>query len=313
METETQKTNDTPVTSDVNSNPTETAAVVLDTTIPDAPVVESSSEPIVLVEEVIATVLPETAPVEMASITGDNSAPVVAAGLPLKQYALATALIIVIGGLLVFGLERQGRIDTNIFDKVISLVTPLPAAAIVNGTRIDMVAYEKNKQQIIASAEQQGLDITEESIVSEINTQAIDVLVNTELLRQNAVAAGVTVTAEQVEARYQEVLTQVGSAEALATRMTELGLDEASLRKDIEGEILIQSYLETAVDTTAVVVDDAKIQAVYDQAGGAEAGLPPMADVRAEIEKQVRFSEEQELVNAFIKSLRDKATIEVLI
>ncbi len=314
METETDKTNNPEAETGVNSNPTETLSTVLDTTEPiiaDSPLVS----PVTEVPTSVVTVNEEAVVVPTTTETSSEIAtvPATTTGFPLKQYVLAAGIVIVIGGLLLFGLERQGRVDTNVFGSIISMVAPEPAAAIVNGTRIDMVAYEKNKQQIIASATQQGLDFTDESILSEINTQAIDVLVNTELLRQNAIASGATVSAEQIEARYQEVLTSVGGAEALTTRMTELGLDEAALRKDIEGEILIQTYLDGAVDTSSVVIDDAKIQAVYDQAGGAEAGLPPLAEVRTEIETQVRFSEEQELVNAFIKSLRDKATIEVLI
>jgi len=313
METEKQTTNDTPVTTDVKPVDTpittpETAPVVETPTVPETPV--APVETTVVVTE--AAVTPAMTVTENAPATTEV-VPATATSLPLKQYAIAAGVVLVIGGLLLFGLERQGRVDSNVFGSLKTMVQGEPAAAVVDGTKISLADYEKNRQQIIASAQQQGLDLTDATITNEINTQAIDVLVNTELLRKSAKAAGVVITPEQVETRYQEVITSVGSAELLAERMVELGIDEAGLRRDIEGELLIQTYLDDAVDTSSITVDEAEILAVYEQAGGAAAGLPPIEDVQAEIESQIRFTEEQELVNAFIQSLREEATIEILI
>lgn len=306
METETEKTKDTSVTT--NGEPVVPETLV-DSSSVTTPTVETEKTDTVSASTQTATEILTSEPVLTTASAGLTQT------LPLKQYVLAAGLVLVIGGILLYGLERQGRVDTNVFGALSTMIKGEPAAAIVNGTKISIAEYEKNRQQIITSAEQQGLDVTESTIQTEINTQAIDVLVNTELLRQSAKEAGINVTPDQVETRYQEVITSVGGEEELVKRMSELGLNEASLRLDIEGEILIQSYLDGAVDTSSIIIDDAQIQLVYDQAvaGAAGAELPPLADVREQIEAQIKFSQEQELVNAFIESLRTAAEIEILI
>jgi peptidyl-prolyl cis-trans isomerase SurA len=135
------------------------------------------------------------------------------------------------------------------------------------------------------------------------------VLVNTELLRQAAAAAGIAVTPEQIDARYAEIMTGLGGEAQLQTKMAELGITPESLRTDIEGEILIQTHLTAAVDVSTIVIDPKEVLAVYEQANTAEAKLPPFEQVKPDIESQLRFTKEQELVNAYIQSLRDTAEI----
>ncbi len=269
------------------------------------------------------TTEPATTP-EAATVTTTEPAPittepVVAPVAPvgngkrrlLKQYGWAFLAILVMALILWYGLERQGRVNTGVFTAIQNLVNPEPAAAIVNGVRISMSEYERNRTQLLVGAGQQGADTTDQAVLTEINQQAIDTLINTELLRQAAAEAGIAVTPEQIEARYQEVLQSVGSAEVLAQRMQEIGIDESILRRDIEGEILIQTFLEQEVDTSSIVITPEEVEGVYAQAGGAENGLPPLDEVREQIEAQLRFSKEQELVNSYIESLRSEASIEV--
>ncbi|OGG88265.1 hypothetical protein A2592_00110 [Candidatus Kaiserbacteria bacterium RIFOXYD1_FULL_42_15] len=295
QDNETKKNNSTETSAGVNEN-TDTTTEVNDS------VVETISE----VE--IAT--PVAIEEDMVVLTNSES---VKSSLPIKQYIIAAVVITIIGMALWYGLEKQGRVQTGVFDRISALVKPEASVAVVNGIKISKTQYEKSREQIIASASQQGLDMTDEKIKAEIDAQAIDVLINTELLKQVAEEAGVVVTPEQIETRYQEVIASVGGADELTKRMTELGITEAGLRSDIEGEILIQSYLADAVDTSGVTVEETDITTAYENAGGADAGLPALADVRDQIEAQLKSAKEQELITNFIKTLKDKATIEVLI
>jgi len=295
QDNETKKNNSTETSAGVNEN-TDTTTEVNDS------VVETISE----VE--IAT--PVAVEEDMVVLTNSES---VKSSLPIKQYIIAAVVITIIGMALWYGLEKQGRVQTGVFDRISAMVKPEASVAVVNGIKISKTQYEKSREQIIASAGQQGLDMTDEKIKAEIDAQAIDVLINTELLKQVAEEAGVVVTPEQIETRYQEVIASVGGADELTKRMTELGITETSLRSDIEGEILIQSYLADAVDTSGVTVAEADITTAYENAGGVDAGLPALADVRDQIEAQLKSAKEQELITNFIKTLKDKATIEVLI
>ena len=235
-----------------------------------------------------------------------------------KQYAIAAILIVVAGLAILYALERQGMVNTGIFSKVGSTLSQDAVVATVNEVELSKADYDKNYQQIVASAQQQGLDMTNPQVEADVKKQAIDILINTEILRQVATEAGVVVTPEQVEARYQEVVTSVGGAETLATRMKELGVTEASLRSDIEGEILIQTFITNSVDIGSTTVSQAEIEDTYNKAvennsGNPDVTIPPLADVQAQIESQLKSAKEQELVNTFIQSLRDKADVKILI
>ena len=120
-------------------------------------------------------------------------------------------------------------------------------------------------------------------------------------------------SAEQIEARFTEIQDGLGGAEALAARMAEFGVTEESLRRDIENEFLIQGLFDANIDSANLTASEEEIFFLYNQAGGEAAGLPPMADIRDQIEAQVIFDKEQELISAFIEELRADATIEVLI
>jgi hypothetical protein len=62
-----------------------------------------------------------------------------------------------------------------------------------------------------------------------------------------------------------------------------------------------------------IQITEEEVVAIYEAAGGAEADLPPLDEVRGQIEAQVRGTKEQEAVTAFIDELRKGASIQILI
>jgi hypothetical protein len=316
---ENKEFNDTPNTStDTEINPSNT----VDTT-PVAQVATEQTSPVVMdtqvVESSTQTVTETSAAPVVVTETQTETTPVVPAVAKkqmLIQYGIATLVILIMGAGLVYALEQQGRMNTGIFDKISAMVNPEPAAAIVNGTKITQSDYNKNLTQLQNAATAQGSDVTDETIQAEIKKQAIDVLVNTELLRQEAYAEGALVTDEQIEARYQEIVTSIGGEEELATKMAELGITEEALRKDIEGEILIQGHLSKAVDTSKIAVTEKELADAYAQISGTAATgvtIPPLAEIKTQLETQLKTNKEQELVNEYITKLREGASIEILI
>jgi parvulin-like peptidyl-prolyl isomerase len=231
----------------------------------------------------------------------------------LKQYGIAFGIVILMGGALVYMLEEQGRLDTKIFSTLKGWVVPAPAAVLVNGEKIPLSIYEKNRDQFLATAAQQGLDPATPAVQDQVKEQALEVIINTEVLAQAAVAAGIVVTEEQTDTRYNEIMELQGGEEQLKSRMAELGISEEDLARDIRQEILIQTHLETAVDLTGIEVTEEEIKTLYDSLGGGEVELPPLTEIRAQIEQELRFGKEQDRIAAYIKTLREKAEIEILI
>jgi hypothetical protein len=228
-------------------------------------------------------------------------------------YGAAALAVILLLGLLLFVLEREGRTNFGIFDGIINAMKDKKPVAYVNGTAISTFDFESTLRQLTATVESQGIDVTDPTIAGDLRTQAVDSLVNTELLRQTALAAGVTVTDEQVNERYAQIETSLGGAETLATRMAELGVTEETLRRDIRNDLLIQDHLKTAVNLASVTVTDEDIKALYDQAVESGMEVPPLDEVRNDIERQIRQQKEQELVQEYVLSLRGGAEVEILI
>lgn len=293
-----------PETNDVSSSAPSVTSTLPETIIESDPVVVNASDV-------------NTTEVEVSTAaTSADTATSTSKKQFFIQYGIAALVILVMGAGLTYALEQQGRINTGVFDTIQNIITPAPLAAKVNGTGITIADYEKNLTQLNSAATQQGADIKNESIAKEIKTQAIDVLVNTELLRQEARKGGAKVTAEDIEKRYQEIVTSIGGEEKLAAKMTELGITSESLRTDIEGEILIQGHLASAVDTSSIKVTEDDLKAAYAQISGTAATgvtVPPLNEIKAQLETQLKTNKEQELVNAYITKLREAAKIEVLI
>lgn len=231
----------------------------------------------------------------------------------VRAYVLAVAAILLICAGLLFILEKEGRISTGLFSTVIDKMEASAPAARVNGVVISGAEFSSSLEQLTDLSATQGANIADAEVISQLRTQAIETLVNAELLRQAAVAEGITTTPEDIEGRFNEIRDGIGGAEVLAERMAEFGVTEESLRKDIENEFLIQALFDLRIDSDSIQVSETEISTFYDNAGGTAAGLPPLEEVREQIVAQIKFEQEQILINAFIQELRNESEVEVLI
>lgn len=228
-------------------------------------------------------------------------------------YVLAFVVVLLIGIALWFMMEKDGRVSTGVFSGVTAYLKSNEAAATVNGANISVLDFESTLRQITANTADQGVDVTDPTIVAELRSQAIESLVNTEVLRQKAEASNVTVSDEDIQARYAQIETGLGGPEGLAARMAELGVTDEMLRRDIKNDILIQAHLETSIDRSSVTVTDEEIQALYDQATAGGADVPPLEEVRDQVEMQIRSEKEQSLVAKYVDELRAGSEVEVKI
>lgn len=248
--------------------------------------------------------------VETAPSTDKTVAP---APFNIKAYAAAVAGILVIGTGLLFVLEKEGRVSTGLFSGMISQMEANEPVAKVNDVVIPQSEFDSSLQQLIQMASQQGADVTDPAAVEQFRTQAIETLVNAELLRQAALAEGMTATSEAIEARFAEISEGVGGPDLLAERMAEFGVTEAGLRRDIENEILIQGLFDAKVTTDSPEVTDEQIAAFYEQAGGTTSDLPPLSEISDQIEAQIKFDQEQLVIGEYVETLRSEAEVEILI
>ncbi|MBP6924411.1 MAG: SurA N-terminal domain-containing protein [Candidatus Pacebacteria bacterium] len=312
-------------TTDVSESMTETTGEIVTTPIEE--VKEAVSETVSEVEEASLEVI---TPVEEAKEVIETETEVVAKASPVvmvmayvvkakdwilgRKYTISAVVLVIVAlvGLL-YIMEEQGRINTGVFDKAGSLFASHKAIAKVNDGKVTQKQLETSISQISAGAAAQGMDTTDPELATQIQSQAVEMLINTELLMQEAEVRDIEVTSADVDERINTLTEEVGGKEVLLERMKQFGIDDKTLRSDVRNELTIQALLDVVFAEKKTDITDEEVKAFYDAAGGEGAGLPALEEVAEQIKEQIKSTKEQEQVTALIEELRGKATIEILI
>ena len=98
--------------------------------------------------------------------------------------------------------------------------------------------------------------------LKEIRKQAMDLLVDQELVRQAAEAKGIRVTEEEVQAAYAEVSEPFDNAREFALRLETEGFTEDSYREHLRRMIQAKKYLD-AIRAEVATVSDEQLETFY--------------------------------------------------
>lgn len=265
----------------------------------------TNTEKSVATESTAETVADSTTVTELSSTPTEAPAGVCTAGFDTpaepfyKKYAtyialtVAAAIILGAGFYMYSGFGTRGAV-----------------VATVNGTKIYQAELDESINLLSQSAAAQGADVSDPATLAEIRTQALDVLISNTLITAAAKEEGITVSPEDVQKQYDELAAQFNTPEELAAKMTEVGLTEEKLRENISDRILADRYVEAVTDIETVTVTDEEIAEFVKtvSAGGTE--VPPLEEIRPQIESQLMMQKQQEIVTALIEKLRAEATIE---
>lgn len=186
------------------------------------------------------------------------------------------------------------------------------AVASVNGEKIERAAYESNYEGILANATAQGADTSDPAVQDIIKEQTLTGLINNKVLLQGAAESGITISDEEVQSEYDLLETQFGGQEALQEQIDAAGLTDEKLRNNIREQLQINAFLEAEVDLSSITVSETEVTNFLATLGSGE-GLPPLDQIRPQIEEQIQAQKEQERINAFIETLKGQAEIEILI
>lgn len=186
------------------------------------------------------------------------------------------------------------------------------AVAIVNGEEISRASFSALQAQAVSA---QGVDLgtLDASVQTELETQIVDTLVAQALLRQAVAQADVTVTDAEVDAQVETIKGQFEDGEAYESALAQEGLTEATLREQIAVELATQSYLDDELNLSGVTATDEEIDMAYEQISAGGEDVPPLEEVRDQVELLVIQQKQQELVNNFVAELRSDADVEILI
>lgn len=214
----------------------------------------------------------------------------------LKKIIGAVILIAIIGVLGYVGYTRM-RVES---------------VAVVNGTKITKVELDKNIAMMTKSAALQGIDVTDINVINEIKSQALTNLVNNELLKGAAQKAGLSTNEAAVKSAYDSLVSEVGGEDALKTRMESVGLTPDTLMGNINDRLVVDQYIESQTNIKDLTVTDDEIKAYLAsvQTDGVE--LPPLEEIRPQIEATLLAQKQQKIVDELIEKLREEGQVTII-
>lgn len=230
----------------------------------------------------------------------------------ITTYVISGVVILVIILGTIFLLEKQGRINTGLFTEIIADMKAKAPVAKVNGVVISNKDLDSLVRQFTEMAKLQGADYTSEESINSFKSEALETLINGEILRQDADNNGFSVTDEEIDERFNAIVDGVGGREELDKRMSQFGIDETNLKQDIKDELNIQNLLDAKIKKEEIEVTDEEISSLYKEAntGG---NLPAMEEIRESIIKEIRESKYQLQIADYLQKLKDESKIEKLI
>lgn len=180
----------------------------------------------------------------------------------------------------------------------------------VNGVDITKSAYDSQLAAAITTLKSQGINTDDATQLSAIKTQVLNDLIGSELVNQAVKASGVTATADEIEKQVQAIVAQIGGADKLPAELAKANLTEAQLRENIAKQLAAQKYLLTKIDISTATASDAEVTKFYNDNVKGKTGAPALKDVTDQIKQQIINTKQQQLLAAFIQTLRQTAKVE---
>ena len=174
--------------------------------------------------------------------------------------------------------------------------------------------YEATFQQASAQAQMGGQAPDEEAL----RKQAVDDLVDTELLAQEAESRGITVSDDAVDAELETLAeqNQMGSAEELLEAVEKQGLSQEQARAQVETQVMVEQLV--ADEDGPIEPSEKELRALYAQvkqqqaqSGQKRQSVPPFAQVRDQLAEQARTQQVGEVAGSMLEDLRKDADITI--
>lgn len=219
-----------------------------------------------------------------------------------KIIAGVVAVVIVAGGV---GYMVYGKSN-----KEVAVAQPVEKVATVNGVEIAKSAYDSQLASAITTLKARGVNTDDATQLTQIKNQVLTDLINNEVLNQAVIASGVTATADEVEKQVQSLVAQVGGADKFAGELVKANLTEAQLRDNISKQLAAQKYLLTKIDVSKAVASEEEITKFYNDNVKGQTGAPALKDVKEQIRQQIVNTKQQQLVLAYVETLKVGAKIE---
>ncbi|MBD3282596.1 MAG: hypothetical protein GF387_03275 [Candidatus Portnoybacteria bacterium] len=185
------------------------------------------------------------------------------------------------------------------------------AVAIVNGEEISQEEYNSAESQIAAN---QGIDLgsVDEETKQQIQNQAINNLVSQTLLSQAIENSDVAISEQEINNQIQIIKDRFDSEDAFNQALSAQGMTEEDLRSQIELSLSQQAYFDQELNLSSVEASEEEVASKYEEVA-ANQEVPPLEQVRDQVEQLIVQEKQQDLINDHVEELRAEADIQILI
>lgn len=190
-------------------------------------------------------------------------------------------------------------------------------AARVNGAEITRERLERYFEERLGERGRHVAGIRSPEAFKALKREALDELVERELLWQEARRRKRVASAAEVEAAMARFRAAVPDPARRRLQLEAGGFTEVTYAEYVRRELSIRRIVDRDV-APKLKIADADVEAFYDAnadrlLAGSGGARPPLAEVREPIRARLREERVREQVKALVAELRAKATVELLV
>ncbi|RLQ91421.1 peptidylprolyl isomerase [Planomicrobium sp. Y74] len=114
-----------------------------------------------------------------------------------------------------------------------------------------------NKDEVVATVN--GTDIEKDALYDQMvktsGTEALDIMISNEIIRQEAEKADIEITQDELDAELAQYEEQYGGAEGLATALEGSGLTEEDLEKEMKNFLRVEKLIGPEIEITDEAIE----------------------------------------------------------
>lgn len=175
----------------------------------------------------------------------------------------------------------------------------------VNGDEITGAQYNPIYTQLKMSMHKYGQDVSD---LDKLKEQTIEILIEQQIIEQDAAEKGLEVTKEEVQSEFDSIKEQSG--DQLTAALDQYQLSEDDFKSQLGNDMITKKYIEKEFD---IEVTEDEVKEYYDKLKEQSSEIGELKDVEGQIKTQLAEQESRDLLQARVEELKGKAEVEKLI
>ncbi|MEW9675199.1 SurA N-terminal domain-containing protein [Lentibacillus sp. L22] len=176
----------------------------------------------------------------------------------------------------------------------------------VNDTKIKGEQYNDVYAQTKVAMHQYGQDVSDKD---QLKDQAMNVLIQQELVKQDANDKGITVSDDDVDKEFDKMKSQ--NEDQFQAVLDQYNLSEKGYKNQLTFEMIVDKYMDKELPKADVSNDDVK--EYYDQMKEQNEDIPKLKDVKDQIKDQLEQQKQSEELQKKIDKLQKNADVKNMI